>query len=178
MKYTSFYFCVYLNLFFNPSFCKRRPINLCYNEQDSEMTHFLIHSFSISIKKKLKTMIQPFMIFNNVDMNSTAIAVLILHQAQIVEYNSTFKMVLVSFMLRCLSISFMGISFYYFQAINLKKVLHSSLALKVLWAFFTPTQVVLLFLLNISTFKLNHIFNPVKLQCGYCSLQIILSLRS
>lgn len=51
MKYTSFYFYVYLNLFFNPSFYKRRPINLCYNEYDSEMAHFLIHSYSISIKK-------------------------------------------------------------------------------------------------------------------------------
>lgn len=119
----------------------------------SEKMPSLDGTFSI---QKLKTMIKKFLVFDNVGMNSATIAVLILLWAQIVKHSSTFKMVLVASVLVCLSIFSMSITFYYSEAIHIKNDSTSSPAIKFLAPLFMPIQAVLLFLLSISAFKLNH----------------------
>ncbi|KAK9200793.1 hypothetical protein WN944_015992 [Citrus x changshan-huyou] len=127
-------------------------------------------TFSI---QKLKTMIKQFLVFDNVGMNSATIAVLILLWAQIVKHNSTFKMVLVASMLVCLSIFSMSITFYYSEAIHVKKDFTSSPAIKFLAPLFMPIQAVLLFLLSISAFKLNHVLGLGQLHWYYFSLWVV-----
>lgn len=127
-------------------------------------------TFSI---QKLKTMIKQFLVFDNVGMNSATIAVLILLWAQIVKHNSTFKMVLVASMLVCLSIFSMSITFYYSEAIHVKKDFTSSPAIKFLAPLFMPIQAVLLFLLSISAFNLNHVLGLGQLHWYYFSLWVV-----
>lgn len=127
-------------------------------------------TFSI---QKLKTMIKQFLVFDNVGMNSATIAVLILLWVQIVKHSSTFKMVLVASVLVCLSIFSMSITFYYSEAIHVKKDFTSSPAIKFLAPLFMPIQAVLLFLLSISAFKLNHVLGLGQLHWYYFSLWVV-----
>ncbi|KAK9205796.1 hypothetical protein WN943_016066 [Citrus x changshan-huyou] len=127
-------------------------------------------TFSI---QKLKTMIKQFLVFDNVGMNSATIAVLILLWAQIVKHSSTFKMVLVASVLVCLSIFSMSITFYYSEAIHVKKDSTSSPAIKFLAPLFMPIQAVLLFLLSISAFNLNHVLGLGQLHWYYFSLWVV-----
>lgn len=82
-------------------------------------------------------------------------------------------MVLVASVLVCLSIFSMSITFYYSEAIHVKKDSTSSAAIKFLAPLFMPIQVVLLLLLSISAFKLNHVLGLGQLHRYRFSLWVV-----